>query len=125
MKSKLAIVPILVGLLGGCAGWDGFWGDLKGTPDGYTRRDVPLSELQAFPRHCLAGDTEVMALADCPMGYAACYQLDTGNWCSDSRAEICPLSAEPLVVDSDCPWKGDCRVYYTNLRCRSTADIRG
>lgn len=124
MKGKLALILTLAGLLGGCAGLDGFWGDLCGRPP-HIQPDVSLAELEAFPRHCLAGDTEVMALAECPMGYAACYQLDTGNWCSDSRAEICPLSAEPKVVDSDCPGGDQCNVYFPNLRCRSTVSAKG
>lgn len=126
MKSKFAIILVLTGLLGGCAtGWDGFWDDLRGTPQYYAQQSVPLEQLQAFPRHCLVGDTEVATLAECPADYAACYQLDTGHWCSDSRAGICPLAAEPMVVDSDCPGGQGCRVYYSNLRCRSTANIKG
>lgn len=127
MKSKLIPLALVSAcLLAGCSGMDGFWCDLSGTPEFYySQRPVPLAELEAFPRQCLAGDTEVMALAECQTTSAACYQLDTGNWCTDSRAAICPMSAAPMAVDTDCPGGSNCRIYTSNLRCRSVADIKG
>ncbi|MGL6161498.1 hypothetical protein [Microbulbifer sp.] len=120
MKSKSAITAIAAAaLLGGCAGWDGYWNDLCGTPQVYTHQAIPLEEMPAFPRHCLPGDTEVMAYSQCPVGEAACYQLDTGNWCTGISMAQCPGGSIPIAVDVQCPVAGSCWMHSSGLRCHS------
>lgn len=84
MQSKCTL-PLLIavgGLLGGCAGMDGFWDDLRGTPQVYTHRSIPIEEVPAFPRNCLAADPEFTEREQCLAVQGACYQLDYGNWCA-------------------------------------------
>ncbi|WP_193165041.1 hypothetical protein [Microbulbifer hainanensis] len=121
MKNNLLIVALITScLLGGCAGMDGFWCDLRGTPQYYvSQRTVPLQEVQAFPRQCLAGDSEILDLAQCSTMSAACYQLDTGSWCTAARPGICPSDTVPEYQEADCPAGADCWMYSPNLRCRS------
>jgi hypothetical protein len=125
MKSNFAIsstaAAILIGaaLTSGCAGFDGFWQDLRGTPVTYSTRSIPLEEMPAFPRYCLAGDSETPDQSQCLVDDAACYQLDTGNWCTGGRAAQCPRGSEPVGLEVDCPIEAQCWMYSTSLRCQS------
>lgn len=84
MKSKLLLSAALAAsvLLGGCAGMDGFWDDLRGTPQYYSQRSVPIEEMPAFPRYCLPGDAEVEQYGQCAAAEIHCYQRDIGSWCA-------------------------------------------
>ncbi|MFC6634742.1 hypothetical protein [Microbulbifer taiwanensis] len=79
-------------LLSGCAGFDGFWDDLRGTPQVYTHRAVSIAEMPAFPRHCLAEDMPMAGLGQCIERGVHCYQLDTGDWCAGPYS---PFALEP------------------------------
>ena len=83
-KHKLILVTLLSATLAGCAGLNGFWDDLRGTPKyySYSNRERPIELLPVFPRHCIGADTEVLDISQCNMASASCYQLDTGSWCS-------------------------------------------
>lgn len=121
MKSKFSITALAAAsLLGGCAGWDGYWNDLCGTPQVYTHQSIPVEEMPAFPRHCLPGDMEVGGYSQCAMGDSACYQLDTGNWCTSAYAVQCPAGAAPIEMDATCPVAGACWMHVTGQRCYST-----
>jgi len=130
MKSKRILLSLplaLAALLGGCSSFDGasnmdgFWCDLAGRPRYYSQRPVPLAEVQAFPRVCLSGDREVPERNQCFAESGACYQLDTGSWCSDISSNVCPVpdGPAPQPVDTDCPAGGNCPPYFSNQRCRS------
>jgi len=84
MKGKLFLAAALSITLGGCAGFDGFWDDLRGTPKyySYSKRSLPVEEIPAFPRYCLANDVPMAGLGQCMEQGVHCYQLDTGAWCA-------------------------------------------
>ncbi|WP_323846832.1 hypothetical protein [Microbulbifer magnicolonia] len=79
-RALIALVPAVI--LGGCAGFDGFWDDLRGTQQAYTHRTVPVEEKPAFPRHCIEADTPMAGLGQCMEQGVHCYQLDNGDWCA-------------------------------------------
>lgn len=103
MKSKLAIPAALAAalLLGGCAGMDGFWDDLRGTPQYYSTRTIPIEEMPAFPRHCLPGDAPMAGLGQCVEQGVHCYQLDTGDWCAGPYS---PFALEPAYGMHAADW---------------------
>ncbi|SEA35618.1 hypothetical protein SAMN05216562_2802 [Microbulbifer marinus] len=77
-------MPVLALTIGGCAGanFDGFWDDVRGKPQAYTYRTVPVAERPAFPRACLVDDQPMAGYAQCVEQGIHCYQLDNGNWCA-------------------------------------------
>ncbi|MFI2812354.1 MULTISPECIES: hypothetical protein [Microbulbifer] len=94
MRNKIPGIVALSLVLPGCAGtsFDGFWGDLRGTPQVYGYRSVPVEEMPAFPRYCLASDPLVGPLGQCLEAAPHCYQLDTGDWCAGPYS---PFVLEP------------------------------
>lgn len=114
MKSKL-LIALAASLLSGCAG---FWNDLRGTPVDTGAR-ATLAEMPAFPRNCLTGDRELAARSQCLAEDAACYQLDTGNWCTGLRERRCPRGSVPLELNAECPPGAECWIHSTSLSCRS------
>ena len=69
------------GTTGTASNLDGFWCDLTGAPTTYVQASLPAYLMPAFPRNCFAGDIEIPDSSTCAAG-AACYQLDTGAWCT-------------------------------------------
>lgn len=69
------------GTTGTAENLDGFWCDLTGTPTTYVQASLPAYLTPAYPRNCFAGDMLVPDAGACAAG-AACYQLDTGAWCT-------------------------------------------
>lgn len=118
-KAGLLAAVALASTLGGCAGFDGFWNDLRGTPQYYTQHARPLEQLEAFPDSCLKGDVETPELAQCSAANPACYQLDNGLWCSGPGNSLCDQGEEQVPPGAQCPGDTGCWVDTPNLRCRS------
>ncbi|WP_237058063.1 hypothetical protein [Microbulbifer sediminum] len=94
MKNKILYLFGASLVVSGCAGssFDGLWNDLRGTPQAYSYQSIPIEEMPAFPRYCLADDPVVPEFAQCLEGGTHCYQLDTGDWC---MGPFSPFALEP------------------------------
>ncbi|MEW5251310.1 hypothetical protein [Microbulbifer discodermiae] len=106
MQSRASCLCLTAAVaVAGCAGPDGLWDDIRGTPQYYTysNRDLPWELQPAFPRQCIGNDILVVDFTDCDaLADAICYQLDNGEWCMQgyTYAEVVELPpetpAEPL-----------------------------
>ena len=83
-KYKLILLMLASAALGGCAGLNGFWDDLRGTPQyySYSDRERPLALTPAFPRQCIGDDQRVLEFGQCAASSGSCYQLIDGAWCT-------------------------------------------
>ncbi|MFK7857052.1 MAG: hypothetical protein AB8B79_23255 [Granulosicoccus sp.] len=66
---------------------------------------------------CKSGDTQIDSASQCLQDDAACYELNTGKWCTGERGNTCPSGSVALSSTEQCPAGKRCFSISESLRC--------